>query len=48
MLYNETLDIILSSDNNKTSSSCIVFIVLFSSPHYFRCLNINGYYTTKY
>ena len=29
MLYNETLDIISSSDNNKTSNSCIVCIVLF-------------------
>ena len=29
MLYNETLDIISSSDN-KTSYSCIVYIVLFS------------------
>ena len=28
MLYNETLDIISSSDN-KTSDSCIVYIVLF-------------------
>ena len=27
---NETLDIISSSDNNKTSDSCIVSIVLFS------------------
>ena len=30
MLYNETLDIISSSDNNKTSNSCVVHIVLFS------------------
>ena len=30
MLYNETLDIISSSDNNKTSDSCIVYVVLFS------------------
>ena len=30
MLYNKTLDIISSSDNNKTSDSCIVCIVLFS------------------
>ena len=30
MLYNETLDIISSSDN-KTSDSCIVYIVLFSA-----------------
>ena len=30
MLYNESLDIISSSDNNKTSNSCIVYIVLFS------------------
>ena len=29
MLYNETLDIISSSDN-KTSDSCFVYIVLFS------------------
>ena len=29
MLYNKTLDIISSSDN-KTSDSCIVYIVLFS------------------
>ena len=28
MLYNETLDII-SSSNNKTSDSCIIYIVLF-------------------
>ena len=30
MLCNETLDIISPSDNNKTSDSCIVHIVLFS------------------
>ena len=30
MLNNETLDIISSIDNNKTSDSCIVYIVLFS------------------
>ena len=30
MLYNETLDIISSSDNNKTSNSCIVYIIIFS------------------
>ena len=30
MLYNKSLDIISSSDNNKTSNSCIVYIVLFS------------------
>ena len=71
MLYNETLDIISSSDN-KTSDSCIVYIILFSvlliinmsmviyvyfflysknkltNSHYFECLNINGYYTSKY
>ena len=29
MLYNETLDVILSSDN-KTSNSCVVYIILFS------------------
>ena len=29
MLYNETLDIISLSDN-KTSDSCVVYIVLFS------------------
>ena len=29
MLYNETLDIISSSDN-KTSNSCIAYIILFS------------------
>ena len=29
MLYNETLDIISSSDN-KTSDSCVVHIILFS------------------
>ena len=29
MLYNETFDIISSSDN-KTSNSCIVYIILFS------------------
>ena len=28
MLYNEALDIISSSDNNKTSDFCIVYIVL--------------------
>ena len=67
MFYNKTLDIISSSDNDKTSNSCIVYIVLFSvfliigismgiyislciylknrstNPHYFECLNINGY-----
>ena len=67
ILYNETLDIISSSDNNKTSNSCVVYIVLVSvfliinislaiyvylflylrnrltNPHYFGCLNINGY-----
>ena len=30
MLYNETLDVISSSDNNKTSNFCIVYIVSFS------------------
>ena len=30
MLYNKTLDITSSSDNNKTSDFCIVYIVLFS------------------
>ena len=30
ILLNETLDITSSSDNNKTSNSCIVYIVLFS------------------
>ena len=29
MLYNETLDIISSSDN-KTSDSCVAYIILFS------------------
>ena len=29
MLYNETLDIISSSDN-KTSDSCVVYVILFS------------------
>ena len=72
MLYNETLDIISSSDNNKTSDSYIMYIVLFSvfliinvsmaiymyfllylknrstNPYNFGCLNINGYWTTKY
>ena len=67
MLYNETLNIISSRDNNKTCDSCIVYIVSFSvfliinismaiyiyffiylknnstNPHYFGCLNINGY-----
>ena len=66
MLYNETLDIILSSDNNKTSDSCIVYTIFSvfliinismaiyvsffiylknksTNPHYFGCLNINGY-----
>ena len=31
MLYNQTLDIISLSDNNKTSDSCIVYICLFIS-----------------
>ena len=72
MLYNETLDITSSSDNNETSNSCVVYIALFSmfliinismaiyisfflylknrstNPSYFGCLNINGYYATKY
>ena len=30
MLYNETLDIISSSDN-KTCDSCVVYIILFSA-----------------
>ena len=30
ILYNKTLDIISSSDNDKTSNSCIVYIVVFS------------------
>ena len=30
MFYNETLDITSSSNNNKTSDFCIVYIVLFS------------------
>ena len=30
VLYNETFDIISSSVNNKTTDSCIVYIVLFS------------------
>ena len=38
MLYNETLDIISSSDNNKTSNSCFVYIVLFSA---FLIINIS-------
>ena len=38
MLYNETLNIISSSDNNKTSDSCIVYIVLFSVIHGYLCL----------
>ena len=29
LLYNETLDIISSSDN-KTSDSCVVYIILFT------------------
>ena len=29
MLYNETLDTVSSSDN-KTSNSCVVYIILFS------------------
>ena len=29
MLYNETLDIISSSDN-KTSDSCVLYIIIFS------------------
>ena len=67
MLYNETLDIISSSDNKKGSDSFVLYIVLLSvflainismtiyvyfflylknkktNPHYFGCLNINGY-----
>ena len=69
-LYNETLDIISSSDN-KTSDSCVVYIILFlfliisismtiyvylflylknrsTNSHHFGCLNVNGYWTTKY
>ena len=38
MLHNETLNIISSSDNNKTSNSCIVYIVLFSA---FLIINIS-------
>ena len=38
MLYNETLNIISSSDNNKTSDSGIVYIVLFSG---FLIINIS-------
>ena len=52
MLYNETLNIISSSYNNKTSDSCIVYIVLFSVfliinisvaiyVFFFLCLKIN-------
>ena len=37
MLYNETVDIISSSDN-KTSDSCIVYIVLF---YVFLIINIS-------
>ena len=63
---------IISSSDNKTSDSCIAYILLFSvfliisismaiyvyfflylknkstNSHYLGCLNINGYYTTKY
>ena len=39
MLYNETLDII-SSSNNKISDSCIVYVILFSV---FLIINIYGY-----
>ena len=35
---NETLDIISSSDNNKTSDSCIVYMVLF---YLFLMINIS-------
>ena len=43
MPYNETLDIISSSDNNKTSNYCIVLIVLSSV---FLIINISmGSYT---
>ena len=72
MPFNETLDFISSSDNNKTFNYCIVYIVIFSvfliiniskaiyiyfllhlknrptNSQYFLCLNLNGYYTTKY
>ena len=52
MLYNESLNIISSSDNKKTSDSCIVHIVLFSVflitniymaiyVYFFLCLKIN-------
>ena len=37
MLYNETLDIISSSDN-KASDSCVVYIILFSA---FLIINIS-------
>ena len=30
MLYNESLNIILSSDNNKAPNSCIIYMLLFS------------------
>ena len=30
MLYNETLDITSSGDNNKTSNSCMMYVVLLS------------------
>ena len=39
LLYNETLDIISSSDN-KTSDSCVVYIMLFSV---FLIVSISGY-----
>ena len=38
MIYNETLDIISPSDKNKTSNSCIVYIVLF---YVFLIINIS-------
>ena len=40
MLYKETLDIISSSDN-KTSDSCIVYIVLFYVFYGYLCLFIS-------
>ena len=47
MLYNETLNIISSSDN-KTFDSCIVYIMLFSVFLIISITMVMAYYTTKY
>ena len=55
MLYNETLDII-SSSNNKTCDSCVVYIILFSvfliisisiAIYVYFCLYLSNIYTNS-